>query len=787
MRKIILLVLVGIVMVGCASPEERRDEFFTGAQKFYDEGRYEEAKVQAKNAVKVDEEFPKGQVLLGNINVKLENYRAAFNNYSKALTIDPSYHDASIGLVRLHLMGNSLEEAREVNDKVLAAEPNNRDALLLEAVLLSREGDRDAAMVKAQALNAAHPDFEDGWAFLALLQVQLDKNADAVGTLKQALTEIPESRNLILQLAGTLTRMGELDKAAKIYEDTVRKDPKDTDMQRVLGSFYLQTGKLDDAARVARDLVMLFPGEAEHRLNLAGVLQALGKNEEEGAALRQGIAAVEDNGNIKLALIQFLRRNGQLDEATAEAIKAAEADPEGDTGLNARKALVDIYISRLKYDEAEAEVAKIVEARPKDIDAKVQQGRIDMAKGDPESAVILYREVLREQPDLMPVYGLLAQAHLALDQSNLAREILEQALNENPKYEPARQALVSMYLASKQYNQALTQLRSALSQDPGNPAIQSAIGDILVFEGKSGVAEQEYRKLLSNERTAGFGVFKLGRLAMSQGEYEKGLKLFMSLHESNPANFASAEAVVVAHLAMNNVDKALVFAESLKDVLPGAGAYQLLGRVEARRSNFDQAEAYYLAGADAAPEFNAYQHIGTMYLAAGKIDEAKARFRKALTQNPKDTGSNYVMGMLLQQENDTAGAEKMYSQVLEENPKFVPALNNLAYLYAETSTDPAKLEKALDLALQASAGGASEALDTLGWVYHKMNNNQMALSTLMQALETKDDDPAVLVHLAIVHVDLGHKDQAKDYAERAAKLDPNGEMGKLASELLSKL
>lgn len=790
MRKFTVFVIMALLLVslaGCGSPEERREEFYSSALKLYEEGRYSEAKVQVKNALKVDQKFGQGELLLGKINIKLELWRSAFNNFTHALEKDPTLHEARIGLARLHLMNNAMEEARKLVAEILAEEPDNADAALLSAVIRSREGDFEAAQRETTALLEKNPKLEEAWAFAALLRMQSGDDAAAVQELREGLKNLPDSRNLQLQLAGTLARVNLLDEAAAVYETLAAKYNDTPEMSRILGDFYLKTGRLDDAMRVAESLVRSFPEDPKHRLTLAAVQSARKDVAAEERALLDGVAQVQDNGSIKLALISLLRREGRFDEAVLLAEQAAAADPEGETGLAAYRALAEIHFSRLAYDKAVAELDKVFAVDPKNIEAKVILGRIHMAQGQPDLAVILYREALREQPEMLPVYGFLAQAHLAANQPGLAQAALEQALDQSPGYAPARRALVSMFLSQKRYSEAMTQLRNALKQEPNNPAIEAAIGDVYVLQGKEGVAELEYRKLLDDPRTAGFGAFKLGQLEMSRKEYDKALKYFKALHEANPANFTAAESVVAAHLAKEDVAGALAFAEGLKDVLEGAGAYQLMARIEAARGNFTKAEEYFLAGAAVVPEFNAYQRIGGMYLAAGKADLAEARFAESLKQNPDDVGSAFVLGMLMQGQNNLAGAEEMYLKVLDGNPAFVPAQNNLAYLYAESTTDPAKLEVALDLALKAAGNGSPEALDTLGWVYHKSGNQQMAMATLMQAMEKKDDDATILYHLAEVHKALGNVDQAKGYAGRVLELKPDKDTEGRAKALLDSM
>jgi tetratricopeptide (TPR) repeat protein len=197
------------------------------------------------------------------------------------------------------------------------------------------------------------------------------------------------------------------------------------------------------------------------------------------------------------------------------------------------------------------------------------------------------------------------------------------------------------------------------------------------------------------------------------------------------------------------------------------GAYDLLGRIEARRGNLEKAEEYLFKAKEIEPRWrDPYQMIGALYLQAGQVDVAIGKFEKALQESPEVIGNAYVLGMLHQQRGENDEARKMYDYVLERDENFVPALNNLAYLLADTSQDPADLKRALQLALKASGSVSAATLDTLGWVYHKTGNQEMALATLQRAMELKNDDPTILYHLAVTQADLGTKDQARALAEQ---------------------
>lgn len=102
----------------------------------------------------------------------------------------------------------------------------------------------------------------------------------------------------------------------------------------------------------------------------------------------------------------------------------------------------------------------------------------------------------------------------------------------------------------------------------------------------------------------------------------------------------------------------------------------------------------------------------------------------------------------------------MYLQAIQAQNDYVPALNNLAMLWAE---DGSTQQQALNFALAAFVRASSDAsiIDTLGFVLTKNNRHEEALKVLERALSIAPNVPAIRYHKALALAGLGKKEEAK--------------------------
>jgi tetratricopeptide (TPR) repeat protein len=119
-----------------------------------------------------------------------------------------------------------------------------------------------------------------------------------------------------------------------------------------------------------------------------------------------------------------------------------------------------------------------------------------------------------------------------------------------------------------------------------------------------------------------------------------------------------------------------------------------------------------------------------------------------------------LVGVIYESKGDTVKAQQMYEKVLEQNPRFAPAANNLAWLYSGRREHQ---ERALQLAQTAKevAPDDPHISDTLGWILYQRGVYQRARSLFKESAAKLPDSPVVQYHLGLASLKIGDKDEAR--------------------------
>ena len=112
----------------------------------------------------------------------------------------------------------------------------------------------------------------------------------------------------------------------------------------------------------------------------------------------------------------------------------------------------------------------------------------------------------------------------------------------------------------------------------------------------------------------------------------------------------------------------------------------LLGNALLAQRNYAQAVQHFAVAARIFPHQGIMQYdLATALAGDGRINEAITHYRIAVQAEPQEVNPHYALAALLSQQGNSAEAIAEYQTALQLDPNYVPALNDLAWLWATAS------------------------------------------------------------------------------------------------------
>ncbi len=303
-----------------------------------------------------------------------------------------------------------------------------------------------------------------------------------------------------------------------------------------------------------------------------------------------------------------------------------------------------------------------------------------------------------------------------------------------------------------QYVQAERQFRTVVRLAPEVAAGHSALGSVLVQEGRNAEALSELHKALQAEPndaaaqlnlgTAAAAV--LGTAAANSTEIEQAIGALTAWQSQHGSALPADAAIALAQLYLAKQQSAEAD-RTLSAALAATPNDPLLldasGVLLAQAGQFTQAESRFrsaLVGATApAQRAQVELHLGSALLRQDKSGEAVNELREAVALAPGLTAARVQLGAAEFQSGDESGA--------------------LATLRAALAHAPQDSDAAYQLAL---------TLESLG-------RNDEAVPLFAQVLRARPDDAGLLTNYGLALVQTGKASEALPLYLRAAKVAPN--------------
>ena len=764
MRRVLCCLLMALVFLACGSKEARRDGFFENGLKYETDGRYDEARLEAKNVIKLDPNHVGAYLLLARCALKAQNWQEAFAGFQRATELDPTNVEGLLGQGRLYLLSGDTAKAEASAGQILALDASSLDARLLRAGAMLRAGRYDEAREQLGEVFSRDPVNEDAFLALSVVHAEQGRLDEARVLVDKGLAALPDSRALHFRAATLAAEQQDFGPAEAHLHRLRDLDADNRGVMLLLASLYERMGSSDRVEGILRDLLNAEPESEAARLRLVEHLLRTGKSDQ-ALAIVDGTEMSPKLRLARAAALAALKRPGEAEQVLASVADDPDAGP---AGIDALLRLSELKLRRADSAGALVLVDEALRKNPGDVRGHAARGRILLIMGRHDQALGELRIALHESPADAGLAILLAKAQVAAGNALSAVETLRAALELNPVSEELRLELAEIHERQGDLDAALGVLQNAAAHGDMSPRLLCAMGDIEARRAGYDLAEVYFRQAAETEQARPAALMRIAALQAARKEWNAARATLGDVLRDAPGARGPASLMVRLEMQTGGPEAALDWARAWSDSRPSdAAAADFLGLTAMRFKKYAQAEAAFAEAARRDPESTLpAMRLASLKAAMGKREEAMADCRAALAKAPDSVPESLLLGQLLQLGGEHAEAEKIYRRLLELYPHQRMLNNNLAYsIVSDSSATSERLAEALALAEKAAATGDPAAADTLGWIHYRLGDRQAALEHLRRAHEALPDDPSVTYHLARVLAEDGHKTEARELLE----------------------
>jgi tetratricopeptide (TPR) repeat protein len=608
--------------------------------------------------------------------------------------------------------------------------PNNLDSRLKLARVFMSIGRLTEASQEAMAI--LQQSTGNGEALRVLAETA--RVPEEIDYAAQQLLKFPERNNVPFQLASAelASRKGDLASAEGEVQRALELDPKSSSAHLAMATIRLlqkDPPRSEQELKAAADLA---PARSMTRLRYAEFKGQIGQPDQAKVILKEITRQAPDYFPAWCLLSQVALGEKKYDESLTLLGNVFSRDPEN---LDARLLQTDVLLAKGEAPKAVKELERLDQGYPDAPLIKYRLARAYLQNNNPAQALVTAKRAVAVKPDYPEAILLVGELNLRAGDAQSVASAMEDLLKKHPNLAPAQLLLAGAYQSLGRLDDSAAVIREQIKSSPQ-------------------VAD---------------GYFRLGLILRQQNKTDEARKAFEKALELSPGNLPSIDQLVELDIAKKNFEGAMqTIQPELQKTPASAGAHFLEGKIYAAKGELDRAEAALVKALELDPNFSsAYELLITSYVATNKLPEAVKELQAFLSKSPNDPRALMTLGVIYDKMKDHPKARDAYEKLLSTSPENAEAMNNLAYLYSEKFNQP---DKAYELARKARAlqPANPSIADTLGWALYKRGQYQEALALLRESAGKLPDNPEAQFHLGMASYMMGETEAARRALQRAA-------------------
>lgn len=746
------------------------------AKVYMKTGNLKEAKARVQEIMKKEPANLGAIYVSAEVDIASGETDSAIKAYDSILKDHSSEFEALFRKGVLYLEKGRYYEALSVSAKLIESFPKRPEGYKLKGFSLLYKKDLNESIVSLQKALSIGVDPGTLY-FLGLAHFYKGELEQSTSQLQKALDIDPNLPHPRILLSFILFKQKRGEDAVAELKKAVEKNPDSAFAHNVLGNAYMSTGRFEEGMSELNRALQIDPGMVDAYMKKGAFNMGKGNYSEAEMNLKTAVEAAPDVLNPRITLAAYYIQRKELGKALEVLKKGVKGGKSDAVLLNMTG---EVLLQENKVDEAVSYLEKAKKADPDFYNSYFDLAAVYFLTGKPDNGIAEIKTVIERSPDNLK--ALIAASSFYETRGDLkeALKYLEGAVKTGKPEAFIARAIY--HVKRKETDDALKYIDKAIDKEPSNIQAQELKGSVLISANRPKDAIKVFEGIEKINPKAGLSSLVNAYIVMKRPE--DALERVQRELKKDPENLDLLTEVSRIYSIMGKKDEAAANAREMIRLKPDSSAgHVVLATVYRQNKELDKAieslkDAQRLDKKDA----NIPMLLGMVYGSKKDYRAALDAFNRAEDLNPKSPQPIFEQGVVRNLMGNKKEAVAEYMRVLRLAPNHVPALNNLACLYAEESRD---MDKAMEAAAKAYilAPRDGAVLDTLGFVLTKKGKADEGLKLLKKADETMPGNPSIIYHLALAYNEKGDTALAAQSLEKALGLGEFPENGKARAML----
>ena len=784
-RSIFPCLLLLAIGASCSrDPNVVKVRYLNSGNKYFEKAKYKEASIMYRTALQKDAKFGEAYYRLALVDLKLNQPVSAINRLRRAVELlkptQPERTDARVKLADVYIdyleqtskrQAEVVEEAERTANDLIKADPKSVDGHRLKGRM---------HLVRAQEAAAKQ-----------LPAKMKESLQEAITELRTADSLKPNDRTIVVYLARVLTADQQYGEAEKLYRSLADREKDFVQAYMELYRLYQFQKQPDQAEAILKKAVENNPKKFELLLNLAQHYYSTRRRDEVVRVLETLKSHSSEYPQAFEQVGAFYFRLGDGAEATRQYEQGIKENPSRKAFY--QRLIIEVLMAQGRKEDAKKMNDAILAENPKDNDALALQASLLLEKGELQTAINQLQTVVTRAPGNFVARYNLGRGLAEKGEFEQARVQFVEAIRLRPDYTAARLALAQIHLSKREHEMAVKVAEEALAYDPRNVSAQLIRSAALMGSNQMDKAREQLQKILDVNPNSQEAMIQMGIVYLNERKYKEAEAIYRKSYDLNPANSRGLMGLVETVMAQNQPDRAMELLRSEIQKYPTRLEFRMaLANVAVRSRKYDLALNEYNGLLDKVDKKSAaaadlYIRVGGTQRQAGNLQAAIDALQKARDILPNNSVVLNTLALMLDQSGQRKEAKVVYENALRLESENPVALNNLAYIIAESVGGD--LNQALTFAQRANQKlpQATEIADTLGWIYLKKNLPDNALEIFRSNVNKVPTNSTYRYHLGMALYQKGDKVKAKQELQAALAHKPSKEEEASIKELMAKI